>query len=196
MTNPSTCSVPDCDGRVFGLGLCNKHYLRQRRHGSVDAVKKAPAGAHRDFLEAALAQETDECILWPSEWSTVNGYGYASLQGGRDMKLAHVHVLEVTEGPRPHGKQAAHSCGVCLCVNKRHLRWATPQENEADKRGHGTDPGGERNGMALLSDAVVREIRALYASGTVTQVALAEMYGITQGQISRLVTGKRRGPRG
>lgn len=190
MTESRTCSVEGCGGRVYGLGLCNKHYLRQRRHGSPDVVKKASAGAHAAFVEEAFTATTDECICWPAGWSTVNGYAYARI--GTSMTLVHVYVLERTAGERPAGKQAAHSCGKTLCINPRHLRWATPQENEADKRQHGTDPRGERNGMALLTDEQVSEIRSLYAAGGMTQTVLAEMYGTTQGQISRLIAGKRR----
>jgi hypothetical protein len=36
-----TCSVPDCRNPVFALGLCAKHYTRQRRHGDINKVNKS-----------------------------------------------------------------------------------------------------------------------------------------------------------
>jgi predicted XRE-type DNA-binding protein len=52
---------------------------------------------------------------------------------------------------------------------------------------------GERNPNASLTDAQVKEIRDRYASGGVTQVALAALFGITQAHVSRLVRGVMRG---
>lgn len=45
----------------------------------------------------------------------------------------------------------------------------------------------------LVSDQDVREIRRLYVPGRVRQVDLAEEYGISQGEISRIINRKRRG---
>jgi predicted transcriptional regulator len=45
--------------------------------------------------------------------------------------------------------------------------------------------------IAVLSDADVKNIRSEYANG-VTQVKLAEKYGVTQSHISRIVRGVRR----
>lgn len=48
-------------------------------------------------------------------------------------------VCERVNGPAPTEKhETAHGCGNSWCVNKRHLRWATHIENEADKLIHGT----------------------------------------------------------
>lgn len=44
--------------------------------------------------------------------------------------------LEVFKGPPEHGQEAAHAitCPYTDCVNPAHLRWASREENEADKR--------------------------------------------------------------
>jgi hypothetical protein len=36
----STCSVEGCEGRAVSKGLCDKHRLRVRRYGSVEAVNR------------------------------------------------------------------------------------------------------------------------------------------------------------
>jgi hypothetical protein len=48
---------------------------------------------------------------------------------------------------------------------------------------------GERNGMARLSTEAVVSIRALAAAGGVTQVSLASQFGISDGQVSKIVSG-------
>jgi DNA-binding XRE family transcriptional regulator len=49
---------------------------------------------------------------------------------------------------------------------------------------------GEKNGRAKLSWAQVNEIRALYAAGDVTQIALANCFGVTQSTIAAITSGR------
>lgn len=45
--SPPLCSVSDCPNQARALGLCQKHYQRQRRHGTTDATRvsnKGPCG--------------------------------------------------------------------------------------------------------------------------------------------------------
>ena len=49
---------------------------------------------------------------------------------------------------------------------------------------------GAKNGSAKLTSEKVRTIRVKYATGEVTQTALADKYGINQGHVTRIVTGK------
>jgi hypothetical protein len=50
-------------------------------------------------------------------------------------------MCKLAHGPAPTPKHhAAHSCGKGheACINPKHLRWATPRENAADAKLHGT----------------------------------------------------------
>lgn len=87
-----------------------------------------------EILASLLAIETDECVLWRHATNSA-GYGQIGVNG----RSTGVHVIacEYRHGPRPEGLHAAHYCGVKLCVNPRHLRWATRSENEYDKVRHG-----------------------------------------------------------
>lgn len=51
----------------------------------------------------------------------------------------HILVAEAFLGPRPAGMQVAHTDGNALNPRLDNLRYATPSENEADKRRHGTN---------------------------------------------------------
>ena len=57
----------------------------------------------------------------------------------------------------------------------------------------GTNPRGERNGHAVLTEKDVLEIRRRYAAGGVTQQALADEYGMARSSISGYTTGHRWG---
>lgn len=82
--------------------------------------------------------------------------------------------------------EAAHTCGVRLCVNQRHVRWATSAENEADKLIHGRDNRGERCGANVLSVEQVLDIRRRWPDEL--QRVLAAEYGVKQQTISEIVT--------
>lgn len=68
------------------------------------------------------------------------------------------------------------------------MYWGTPERNNGiDKQRDGTDNGGERNGQAKLTAAEVAEIRARWAAGGETQLAIAADYAVDNTQISRIV---------
>lgn len=95
--------------------------------------------------------------------SVVRGYLRVSIK--RKSRYVSRLVCEAFHGPKPtliH--QAAHNDGVRTNNRPDNLRWATPQENSDDKKLHGTELRGERNGNARLTSANVLEIRAIYAA--------------------------------
>lgn len=147
--------------------------------------KRAARGQARTWLAAFLAvpEQTDECLLWPFGRFT-NGYGRVGARG------VHIIVCEHFHGPRLLGMEACHShTGNRHCLNPRHLRWGTRQENAADLIVHGTSMKGVRNPQAKLVDAQVAEIRRRYAAGGIRQDDLAREMGVSQAQISRIVRG-------
>lgn len=127
--------------------------------------------------------ETDECQIMPF---TVGTHGYVALTVNRKSLLAHRYVCEAYHGSSH--LHAAHSCGNKTCMNKRHIRWATRKENEADKLIHGRRQRGPDHPNAKLSTGDVAEIRT--ASGN--QRAIAEQYGIAQQTVSDIKRGRRR----
>lgn len=94
-----------------------------------------------------------------------------------------------TLGPDEKITEAAHSCGNAICVNPRHLRWASPAENTADKWDHGTMLLGEQCNGAKLTIADILEIRRL--SGRITQRKISERFWVSQANISAIVNQKR-----
>lgn len=183
------CSVESCQGTARNRGFCTAHYLKLRRHGNPLVGKTRPPGpSRREWLDknALSWADREQCLIFPFGLSS--GYGMASLEDG-ELIGSHRYVCEAEHGPPPSPlHETAHSCGNRACVSRWHVRWATRDENAADKLLHGTDPRGEKNGMAKLTRPEVDEIIRL--RGIETGTALADRFGVTPAQISNIQLGK------
>lgn len=101
-------------------------------------------------------------------YTHVNLYRPGSAVGRRPGVQVEVHriVLEAFVGPCPDGFMARHRDGDKSNNAVANLAWGTWPEQVADRRRHGTEtPTGERNHMAQLSDAQVRQMRARRPTG-------------------------------
>lgn len=171
------CVADGCNKPALHRSLCGAHYSRLRRYGDPLGSKRRKKTEPVTFIESAVERDTDTCLIWPYG-AFDSGYGYIHVSGR--MLRAHRVVCERVHGPAPDGVEVAHSCGVRACVNPRHLRWATPRENAADKILHGTHLSGERMAQAKLTAESVRVIR----TSRVRQKDLAQKFGVTQAVIS------------
>jgi HNH endonuclease len=97
--------------------------------------RKYPINDEDSFIEIAINQKTDDCIIWPYGYK--GKYGYISRE---DIpKLVIKIVCEKIYGlPSTPKHEPAHNCGNVKCINWKHLRWATHKENHADRVIHGT----------------------------------------------------------
>ncbi len=148
--------------------------------------RKCRRGDAARFILEALTYESDECLLWPY---TVVGKGYGSLWWEGKIVGAHRLLCALAHGPVPgDGRwEAAHRCGVRICMNKRHIRWARPVENAADKIAHRTDNKGVKHGLAKLTEDQVRDIREQRKSATLE--SLAQRFNVSQTTIHRVTRG-------
>ncbi len=120
-------------------------HIRRRREFARYATKGDPLKAHK---------------------SKHTGYLQVSLGLGRGRRfIAQVHILvcEAFHGPRPSsGHEVAHWDGIRHNARPDNLRWATFEENEADKLRHGRRSRGETCGKSKLSDEQVMMIREIW----------------------------------
>lgn len=191
MRGRGVCSIPECRGSLWSMGLCSKHYQKMRKYGDpLTVVKTTPDGHLREFYEeTVLTYEGEDCLFWPFSKTTA---GYAQMrQDGKRFIVSRVLCEEANGPPPTESHVAAHSCGKghLGCVAKKHLRWATYSENERDKLLHGTDARGERCGSAKLTEEQVREIIAL--KGAEKQNAIAKRFGVRRQTIYKIHSGKR-----
>lgn len=124
--------------------------------------------------------------------SVQDGYHRVTLvksSGAAASLFVHGLVCEAFHGPRPEGHQVAHANGVRTDNKAENLRWATAQENGADRVKHGTAPRGELHGKSKLSEQNVIDIRAGLQAGD-RKVHLARRFSVSMRLIRLIETGK------
>lgn len=110
------CTVDGCNRPNKSLGLCQRHYQWQYRHGSVEDPRETRFWANVDKDAGA------PCWLWTG---SLNSDGYGRFNG----KLAHRRTYLEVVGPIPDGLVLDHLCRVRNCVNPDHLEPVTQREN-------------------------------------------------------------------
>lgn len=175
MAKSRLCSIPECGKPHYARDLCRRHYSNARYHG-LDVMPMARDGEPMAFAVSALNAATDDCIIWP--YGKRHDYGILVLGKGKKVPT-HRWVCEQTHGPAPEGNLACHSCDVRSCINPRHLRWGTVQDNHDDCGKRLRRLWGEKNPQAVLTFDQVTEIRASKES----RPELARRYGVSEAAI-------------
>lgn len=117
--------------------------------GRVRSIWKRGVGGRRDTFTIIAGGKTAQ-----------QGYHYVNLRRDKENfhKKIHHLVAEAFIGPRPVGLQVAHNDGDKNNNTVGNLRYATPKENAADKREHGTM-------NTTLTEAEVADIKLRMAAG-------------------------------
>lgn len=138
------------------------------------------------FWDKVKKGSESECWLWIAG---DNGEGYGRFRHGRKKVAAHRFSWELVHGPINDESFVLHKCDNPACVNPAHLFLGTNQDNMIDMvlKGRNKPRLGKRNNKAKLTEDAVREIRRIYASGSVSQYQLAEKYGVGQPCIKDVV---------
>lgn len=106
----------------------------------------------------------------------------------RVCKPSH-HVSLILSGIHiPEGSVVMHSCDNPSCVNPKHLKVGSQQENIQDKLRKGRQPTGDKHHNTVISDADVSYIRRSKKLGT----ELAKQFQVSPSVISNIRNFKRR----
>lgn len=192
------CTVRGCYNAHSYGGFCAKHAQRVKRTGSLGKSEEAKKGEAKKFFDNVVElfdsnQLTNKCILWPF---SIDEGGYAQMSEGDETRRVHNLVLRKTIGEPPTPEQccALHTshdiCGSRNCINPKHLRWGSIQENIDDRILDGTNANGEKSVNTHLNDAEVRGIRELAAEGVYTKAAIARAYNISRTTCRNIIDGK------
>jgi hypothetical protein len=185
--DPKICCIKECENVVLALGLCDKHWKRNRKFGSPIAVARHSGSFRGLSAETRFfmqVKKTDTCWEWIGA-RDAHGYGvFKGEVGGVLFKRAHRFSLAFHTGDLLVGTQALHSCDNPCCVNPAHLRAGTCAENMAEKiaKGRARAPQGTRNRAAILTD----EQAAAILADPRPYAAIAADYGVAAATIGSL----------
>jgi len=137
-------------------------------------------------LAARGKRQPDGCLTWTGR--PHDDMGYCRIKVDGRMVYVHVAAWELAnERPVPEGMVVRHTCDNPPCFDAAHLLLGTQQDNVHDMLARGRcDRRGERNNSARLDWPAVRQIRRQHACG-VTGRDLAELFGISESQVSNIV---------
>lgn len=140
------------------------------------------------FWDSVIIKSPDECWEWRSKAGT--GKRAYTSHNGKAWSASRLSWY-LTNGEIPEGMCVCHKCDNPPCVNPSHLFLGTHQENvdDRERKGRNKLPGskGEEHGLHKLTRDEVYAIRNLYSSSPHTYRSLARMFGVSFGEIRKIV---------
>lgn len=133
-------------------------------------------------------EKTDGCWNWTG---AKHKAGYGKIGNPDGHKLAHRVSWTMAYGEIPNGFFICHKCDNPSCVKPSHLFLGTPQDNVDDMFRKKRNSHGEKHHKSKLTKENVEKIRKLYKQGKYYQYELANMLGVCQAQINRIINEKR-----
>ncbi len=165
----NVCKVDGCELEVAyeSSGLCNKHYLRWRRHGDVHYIEttrgSSPEEIYRCILYKVKKDPITGCWNYYPSGSNKPKTGGVNFKG-RQIGV-HVFMWEYqNKKQRPDDMYICHTCDNPPCCNPEHLWLGTPQDNSDDMmvKKRSAKHNCENNGNSKITNAQAEEIYRLH----------------------------------
>lgn len=154
----------------------------------------------------SFVSKSEHCWTWTGGVSRrKNGTGYGVFTIDHRSIAAHRYAYEIHNGVIPTGYEVCHKCDNPPCVNPGHLFLGTRKDNQADMVRKERQAKGDRNGLRIHSESIIRgekhysakltekdvlEIRSAYSKGDISQPTLARRFGVTQRTIFSIIHRK------
>ena len=131
------------------------------------------------------------CWIWTGT-TYRKGYGHfrRKVNGRWVMYKAHRFSYEQFIGPLPEGLNVLHHCDITCCVNPDHLFVGTLQDNHDDMIAKDRKIIGRNPKHQWLSKEIAEDIRAVWQTTGMSQAELANEWGISTAQMSRILNNK------
>lgn len=128
------------------------------------------------FWLKVLRRGINQC--WPWVGATDNkGYGHLT-RNGKTHKASRM-AWRLTRGEIPKGFEVCHKCKTPSCCNPKHLFLGTHRKNMDWAVEHLEMKQGESHRSAKLTASKVKEMRKLYAGGTLSYKEIGKIFGVT-----------------
>lgn len=121
------------------------------------------------------------CWVWTGTKKD-NGYGAIG-----EHQTAHRVSYELHYGAISQGFHVCHKCDNRACVNPEHLFLGTNLDNIQDRVKKHRSACGEHHGCHRLNEDQIRQIRYLHDVVNMKHKQLAQIFGVGQDQITRIV---------
>lgn len=151
-----------------------------------------PRNTYTSIVARLVLQPETGCRVWPD---ATNDKGYGRVTINYEEWAVHVLVWTHHNGRPPHGLYVCHTCDIPTCAEITHLWLGTHQENMDDmvRKGRQRSSFGQRNGASALSDERVQRLRDIHRlRPQLSGGQLAEIFGISQAQVSRILNRRSR----
>lgn len=140
-----------------------------------------------NFWARVSKSETGGCWEWTG-WKDKDGYGRVAFGhcGSEGTFRTHRFTWELANGLIHGGQYVCHKCDNPGCVNPSHMFLGDAKANALDAVKKNRHSQGERNGIAKLTEELVRFIRSSKEPG----LSLGPKLGVRQTTISMIRTGQ------
>lgn len=187
----STCSMTGCSVHAnrTGAGLCEKHYMRIRRHGANTVFDRPDFQSLEDAFTFYTPHRPQEgCWLWCGRFQS-RGYGLLNWNG--EKLYAHRIAWFLSSANWPGDMFVLHHCDNPPCVRFDHLFLGTQHDNARDMfmKGRARGPAGERNPKAKLTSDQVADIHKQLTNGVHPRV-LADRFSVSVFTIYNIRSGR------
>lgn len=126
-----SCTMSDCDNRVYARSWCEVHYSRWRRTGDPRGREALSA---EDRFWGRVVFSDNSGVLTPSEgccwlWMGAKSKGYGYFVDGGKSQPAYRWIYKRLISDEIDGLDLDHLCRVPACVNPWHLEPVSHQVN-------------------------------------------------------------------
>lgn len=169
-----------------------RQYMPASRAMSGFVIKRKRDSLVVRFWRNVNRLSNDDC--W--NWTGTKCLGYGHIRDMGKTRKAHQISWELHHGKIPmgqgyHGTEVCHSCDNRSCVNPSHLFLGSHQQNMRDASDKNRPKVGGWIKRTILNDFQVRIVKRC-SNLPITRRKIAQLFDISPGTLTNIISGKRR----